>query len=60
MERERLLTIQEASEILRVSVPTLRSWRFKKRISFVKVGNLLRFRLSDLQRIMEKGLPLDE
>lgn len=46
---EKLLTIEEAADFLRVKKSTLRSAVFKRRITFVKIGRLVRFKLNDLK-----------
>jgi len=56
--KDRLLNAKEASELLGVSVSSIRMWRFRKILPAVLVGRCVRFRLSDLQRIMEKGMSL--
>ena len=50
-----LLTIQEAAERLRISVPTLYGWAFKRKIEFVKIGGRLRFHEREIQRIIADG-----
>lgn len=47
----RLLTPAEVAEYLGVSVETLNVWRCTKRygLSYVKVGRLVRYRLSDVE-----------
>ncbi len=49
----RLVTVQQASQYLGVSVSTLYGWVWQRRISFVKVGRALRFDLADLDRFIE-------
>ena len=41
---ERLLTIDQLSELLQVKKNTIYSWTFTRRIPFVKIGGGLRFR----------------
>jgi len=49
----RLLTVQEAAQLLAVSVSTLYGWAWQRRIPFVKVGRALRFDLADLERFIQ-------
>jgi excisionase family DNA binding protein len=49
----RLVTVQDASQYLAVSVSTLYGWVFQRRIPFVKVGRALRFDLADLDGFIE-------
>lgn len=49
----RLITVQQASRYLGVSVSTLYGWVWQRRISFVKLGRALRFDLGDLDRFIE-------
>jgi excisionase family DNA binding protein len=53
---ETLLTVHEAAEILRVSPGWVRSHanRLQPRIPFVRIGKLLRFRLSDIEEFVSK------
>ena len=53
MDRDELLTVNEAAAYLRLSPWTLRHWVCDKKIPFVKLnGVLVRFRMSDLQRFV--------
>ena len=49
---EKLLTIDEVAEMLSVSRVTLWSWRRKGILEAVRVGNLLRYRKSDIEELM--------
>ena len=40
---ERLLSIEEASQVLGVKVGTLYNWVSRQRIKYIKVGRLVRF-----------------
>ena len=53
---EKLFTIKQVSEILSVSENTIRKWVITKRIPFIKVGFLVRFKESDVKAILEGGL----
>ncbi len=48
-----LLTVQEASHYLGISVSTLYGWVYQRRIPFVKVGRALRFDPRDLEAFVE-------
>jgi len=54
--RTELLTINEASEVLRLKPSTVRAWLVKRRLPFVKLGSRVFLRLADLQAIIEAGL----
>ena len=47
---ERLLTIDQVSDILQVKKATIYSWTFSRKIPFVKVNGALRFRESEISR----------
>jgi excisionase family DNA binding protein len=47
-DQSNLLRIDEAAKLLGVEISTLRSWVYKKRIPYVKLGGCLRFRRADL------------
>jgi excisionase family DNA binding protein len=49
----RLITIQEASKFLSVSVSTLYGWVWQRRIPFVKLGRAVRFDIADLEKFIE-------
>jgi excisionase family DNA binding protein len=50
-----LLTIDEASTLLRVRPPTLRAWMRQRRIAYLKLGRLVRFRKKDLEAFIDKA-----
>ena len=53
---ERLLDVTEAATMLGVKPSTLYQWAYQRRVPKVKVlGRALRFRLSDLERIICDG-----
>jgi excisionase family DNA binding protein len=52
-ETRRLLTVQEASRYLAVSVSTLYGWVWRRSIPFVKIGRAVRFDLRDLEAFIE-------
>ncbi|MGA9883928.1 MAG: helix-turn-helix domain-containing protein [Candidatus Acidiferrales bacterium] len=51
--QRRLITIQEASKLLSVSVSTLYGWVWQRRIPFVKLGRAVRFDIGDLEKFIE-------
>lgn len=51
---ENLLNIVEVEKLLQVKKSTLRSWVFSKRIPFIKVGRLVRFKQSDIEAWLQK------
>jgi len=48
-DQSKLLRIDEAATLLGIEISTLRSWVYKKRIAYVKLGGCLRFLKSDLE-----------
>jgi excisionase family DNA binding protein len=56
-----LLTLTEASAILRLRPSTLRSWVLKRRIQFVKLGGKVFLRKADCDALILTSLiPKDE
>jgi excisionase family DNA binding protein len=50
---DRLLDVREAADFLGLKPSTLYQWAYERRIPVVKLfGRALRFRLSDLQRLV--------
>lgn len=61
LKRERVLMaklydIQDTSKILGVSVSAIRKWVIQKRIPFIRIGTLIRFKEEDLIKISQEGL----
>src|SRR5207245_4259585 len=53
---ERLLDVPEAATLLGLKSPrTLYKWAYAGRVPSVKIGRLLRFRRSDLERLIASG-----
>jgi excisionase family DNA binding protein len=52
---ERLVTIEEASKLLSIKISTLRAATFKRKIPFIKIGRLVRFRLKDLEEFIQNN-----
>lgn len=51
-----LLTLPEASKLLRVKVSTLRAWREQRRLPFYKVGGKVFLKRHDVQQFIESSL----
>lgn len=56
MTNQNLLTVPEASEVLRLKPSTVRSWVLKRRLPFIKLGSRVFLRLADLHALIEAGL----
>ncbi len=53
---DRLLDVHEAAALLSLKSPrTLYKWAYAGRIPSVKIGKLLRFRHSDIERLITAG-----
>jgi excisionase family DNA binding protein len=50
-----LLTVKETATLLRVSVGTIRSWVLGKKITYCKIGGLVRFRSTDLDDFIKRS-----
>ena len=44
------MSIKDVASLLRVQESTLRAWVFQRRIPFVRLGRLVRFRQSEIER----------
>ena len=53
---EPLLDVKQVSKVLAVSENTIWKWVITRRIPFIKVGFLVRFKESDIKAILERGL----
>jgi len=56
MSSVELLTIQETADNCRVSVRTVFRWLAAERLPAVRIGNVTRVRLSDLEVFLEEHL----
>ena len=56
-QKERYLTKAEVKEMCDVCDATLWHWNKKKYLKVIKVGNKVRYRMSDVRRILEGGTP---
>jgi len=52
---ERLLTPKQVSQRLGLQLSTVYRWGWARRIPSVKVGGALRFRVSDIDRLIQDG-----
>ncbi len=52
----KLYDVKEASKLLMIKPNTLRKWVQQKRIPYVKIGTLVRFKEADLIKISCEGL----
>jgi excisionase family DNA binding protein len=52
---DRLLGVTEAAELLSIQPRTLYQWAYQRRVPVVKLGRALRFRESDVQRLIRDG-----
>jgi|ERR1700723_2319231 len=50
-----LLTVKETATLLRVSVGTIRSWVLTRKITYCKIGALVRFRRSDMDEFIKRS-----
>jgi hypothetical protein len=55
-QKPMLIKEQRASEILGLSYPYLKKIRGKGLISWVKVGTSIRYRMSDLEKYVQRNL----
>lgn len=51
-----LLTLPEASSLLRLKTSTLRAWLLRRKIPYVKVGRLVRLRRADVEALIAASL----
>ena len=49
-----LLAVEEAATYLGIAIWTLRHWVSQRKISFVRLGRLVRFRQADLDAFISK------
>jgi excisionase family DNA binding protein len=53
---KKCLSIVEAATYLNLSVHTLRKWVSYRKITFIKLGDRILFRVSDLEKLLEQNL----
>ncbi|MFH1068710.1 MAG: type IV secretion system DNA-binding domain-containing protein [Candidatus Glassbacteria bacterium] len=59
-KQKQLLDSTEAAEFLGISKNTLYEWTSQKKISYVKVGGLLKFKTTDLERWLDRRTQEEE
>lgn len=50
-----VMTLEEVAKYLRCSTKSVRRWAEKKRIPFFRLGNLFRFRMSEINDWVANG-----
>ncbi len=53
--QKRLITVNEASNYLGISVNTLYSWVSQKKIDYIKIGRLTKFDLRVIDKFIENN-----
>lgn len=53
-----LLSCRDVAGLLNLSTATIRTrrWRFKHNLVSVRIGRSVRFRISDVERLIQKGI----
>lgn len=51
----KLLTLEEAAERLAVSIATIRSWVWKRKIEVVKIGRCVRIREEIIEELISRN-----
>ena len=51
-----LLTLMEASKILRVTISTLRAWRCQRRLPFHKIGRKVMLKRRDIRQFIDESV----
>jgi excisionase family DNA binding protein len=52
-DKNSLIDTTECAELLGISPGTLRHWVSQRKISFVKIGRLTKFKLADIQKYID-------
>ena len=50
----KLLSPQELSEVLSISIETVYAWTSQKRIPFIKMGRLVRFNVDEVNKWLDR------
>ncbi len=50
----KLLSPQELSDVLSISIETVYAWTSQKRIPYIKMGRLVRFNADEVNKWLEK------
>ncbi len=53
MGKDKLLNITELAEYLSAKEASIRSWVYKRKIPFIKVGKLVRFKIEDIDKWLQ-------
>ncbi len=53
-----LLNLEEAAKELHLSIYTIRSWIFQRRLAFVRLGRRVMLRKADVEKLINDGLVL--
>ena len=56
MEQNRLLSVQEAAQYLGVAVKTVYKWNSERRLRCIKLGSLVRYKISDLDEYIRQNI----
>jgi excisionase family DNA binding protein len=51
-----LLTVRQAAQLLACSEAAIRKWIYQQRLPAVKVGRLIRLRVSDLEKFVSEDV----
>ncbi len=57
---QKLLTVEETAEMLRLKASTVRSWILQRRIAYVKMGRRVFIREADAQAMIESSIVYPE
>lgn len=60
LDREKLLTLEEICEILKVGQSTFRRWISEGKVKGIKVGRQWRFSTKILADILENGIDIED
>jgi excisionase family DNA binding protein len=55
---EKLFTVQEAADALRIKPATVRAHLLRRQLTYVKVGRCVRIPAAEIERILREGLHL--
>jgi len=54
-QADKLLTVEEACQLLRISRPTFDRMRNRQQIAVIKIGRKVRIKSDELRRVIESG-----
>lgn len=55
MTREKLLTAKQVADILGIEISTIYDWVYRKKLSYIKIGSLLKFDPTTIEDYIEKN-----